>query len=297
MHRTGYQNRGFTLIELIIVIAVLAILAGAAIPTYAGVMSRSRSSADLFTLSTLNKATAVYRYEVSHGQADVFYGFNSDEARIEELKDKGFVTGETTPQSRNASFDWSIELQVWTYSNPKMEDIPVADAVLETFKAAMDRSLLDHDVYLSKKTAFNWGSGSKYNPGSWNGYLEKILEAGDVISDKRDPAKEGSNTIGYENPFSTSEKKGTIINLPNKGTLNSLYKSSPGYFPPAIMITKESELAYDSTDPYISDNLDKLKGTMILYKSDKMSNDQVQIYYIKEDGSKSELIPLKDIFG
>lgn len=41
-------------------------------------------------------------------------------------------------------------------------------------------------------------------------------------------------------------------------------------------------------------NLDVLKGTVVLYKPDNSPNDQVQVYYVKEGGSKSDLVPIAD---
>ena len=290
------QHKGFTLIELIIVIAILSILAAIAVPSLTGMTQRAKMSADLVVLSSLHKSTQVYMYIEDITQGDIFEGIDTNEDRIEHLKISGYLAGETEPKARGASFEWSIDRQVWLYNNTDFTENDSVDTIIETFKAAMSSGPLDFENYLGKDTKFKWGSGSKYSPDSWNGYLEKLLEAGDVESDRRDHSKEGSNTIGYINSFSTSEKKGTVLNLPNKGTLNSLYHSSPDYLPPAIMLTKESELAYDSSDPYLTENLEKLKGTMILYKSDQMSNKDVQIYYVMEDGSKSELFYLTDIF-
>ena len=52
------KNDGFTLVELIVVIAILAILAGAAIPAYSGYIERAELAADQALLSAVNTAFA-----------------------------------------------------------------------------------------------------------------------------------------------------------------------------------------------------------------------------------------------
>ena len=52
------QNGGFTLVELIVVIAILAILAGVAIPAYSGYITKANEAADRQLLSAINRAFA-----------------------------------------------------------------------------------------------------------------------------------------------------------------------------------------------------------------------------------------------
>ena len=57
------QHEGFTLVELIVVIAILAILAGVAIPAYSGYIKKSQEAADQTLLSAVNKAFAAAAFE------------------------------------------------------------------------------------------------------------------------------------------------------------------------------------------------------------------------------------------
>ncbi|MBO5253099.1 MAG: prepilin-type N-terminal cleavage/methylation domain-containing protein [Clostridia bacterium] len=74
---TRKANAGFTLVELIVVIAILAILGGVAVPAYSGYVKKAERSADEALLNEINTAFAsacMANGESNYGRTDVAGG-------------------------------------------------------------------------------------------------------------------------------------------------------------------------------------------------------------------------------
>ena len=85
------NNKGFTLVELVIVIAILAILVGLLAPQYTKYVEKSRKSADVDNMNEMVKAVQVY--VVDQGTKD---GGNKEAKNISiTLKDSGVVLSDS----------------------------------------------------------------------------------------------------------------------------------------------------------------------------------------------------------
>ena len=109
------NKKGFTLIELIVVIAILGSLAAISIQRFTDLAEEARVAADQATVRTLNSVTAIARMTLSG--ADPFRDDNkTDEELIEFLIDGGYLSSAVTPQSKDAAFSWLIDEERWYLS-------------------------------------------------------------------------------------------------------------------------------------------------------------------------------------
>lgn len=66
------RKKAFTIVELVVVIAIIAILAAVLIPTFSGMLKKANASADEQTVSLMNVAIAQRRIEGElSGEADL----------------------------------------------------------------------------------------------------------------------------------------------------------------------------------------------------------------------------------
>ena len=82
------NKKGFTIVELVIVIAVIAILAGVLIPTFSGIVEKANKSAALQEAQNVYKE--VYALDLSDGTVD--HDIDVDEYKAEGGDLKGSAT-------------------------------------------------------------------------------------------------------------------------------------------------------------------------------------------------------------
>jgi type IV pilus assembly protein PilA len=101
--RKKLNKRGFSLIELIVVIAILAIIAAVAIPRFAGIQARSEIKADATTAAEIISATRVMMSDnnmVDISQAEInALSFTADGDTLFEALASGGYMEVPEPQS------------------------------------------------------------------------------------------------------------------------------------------------------------------------------------------------------
>lgn len=144
MRKERMNDRGFSLVELIIVIAIMAILIVVLAPQYLKYVERSRNSTDLQNAVTMR--TAVETYAADPQATKAFKDGESFEIKIEQtggdvvsdvasgaaeeaLKEAGLTVGDIKCSSKTAWDEYSLKGAVqadgtikWTYTDAKFSD-------------------------------------------------------------------------------------------------------------------------------------------------------------------------------
>lgn len=108
-------NGGFTLIEMIITIAVIAVLSAVAVPSYTKVLGKAKQEADNASIVTLNNVTIAYA-NMNKIAADIFTGISNNTERMQHLVEKQYLSDVVETQQNDVSFEWIIDDQAWTVS-------------------------------------------------------------------------------------------------------------------------------------------------------------------------------------
>lgn len=99
--RGGQRDLGFTLVEMVIVLAILAVIAAVAIPSYRGIVQKARETSAMSFLSYIAKAENIYKV------SNVNSTYTDD---FEELETTGAIPlseGTTTRVETEYSFELS----------------------------------------------------------------------------------------------------------------------------------------------------------------------------------------------
>jgi prepilin-type N-terminal cleavage/methylation domain-containing protein len=119
------KQNGFTLVELMVVVAVIGILVAIAVPQYVSSTEAARVRTDMANVRILNGVTVHYAVANNISGQDIFNGFNTDSERIDQLVSQGFLAEEPQPQQKDTSFVWNIESQKWQFSGLIIVDNPL----------------------------------------------------------------------------------------------------------------------------------------------------------------------------
>jgi prepilin-type N-terminal cleavage/methylation domain-containing protein len=114
MYERKYFQQGFTLVEMMVVAAILGILLVIAVPIYMNSSETVKVAADQSNLRILNSATMQYRIsENINSDEDVFAGISDNHERMQILVNNNYIDDVPEFQSIGGSFIWEITRQVW----------------------------------------------------------------------------------------------------------------------------------------------------------------------------------------
>lgn len=108
-----FDNRkGFTFLEWIVVISILAIILVIVVPRFFGFIESSKISADQATVAILNKITLFSRTTTLIEDPFVDQTKNS-QYLLEKIVEDGYLSMVVKPQTKDAKFQWIFDKEKW----------------------------------------------------------------------------------------------------------------------------------------------------------------------------------------
>ena len=111
------NENGFTLIEILVVVAIISILAAVSLPVYAGPLEKARLAHDQATVRILNSASQAYALSQGKAETEIFPAASSDTAKIELLHEEGYLDRVPSPKQPDAAFIFNQANGFWSLSN------------------------------------------------------------------------------------------------------------------------------------------------------------------------------------
>ena len=113
------KNKGFTLVELIVVLVILAILAAILVPTLLGYIDRARSEKDFSTAQAVRVAV--------QAEVDELYGKGNDDVKWSDVSAKEADIFELVGADADNKLDGqTLKLESGTVSSNQVQEIVVS---------------------------------------------------------------------------------------------------------------------------------------------------------------------------
>lgn len=275
----GDLNRqsGFTMLELIIVIAIIGILAAVAIPNFMGMQDRAYIAQAKTSLGALRSAMAIYQGEKS--SYPVALNLSTGVPLTPTKGNSGILANWALVTRNFASFAtgpvvmtnyYALSVKAWDRNRTTLTATPggisdwaaVQEAIIAGSKSLVGSEVIGYPTYLNN-----------YNLGSWAGRIERILEGGSLASNPNDY----NNAWGFSNSLS-----GSKVILDYGSVPTSLQR-------PAVFITSSSNYSptYLAKLAFTDSKLQGVLGTVIYYKG--ASDTRISVFYIDANGKVSAI--------
>ena len=104
------EEKGFTMIELIIVIAIIAIIGAIIAPSFTKATTKSKIKADVASIREVNRQIALYMAEKGQypsDESESTYSDPDDSGGLKELENAGYLDKVPQPQTKGLKFSYS----------------------------------------------------------------------------------------------------------------------------------------------------------------------------------------------
>lgn len=104
------EEKGFTMIELIIVIAIIAIIGAIIAPSFTKATTKSKIKADVASIREVNRQIALYMAEKGQypsGNSESTYSAAATSGGLKELENDGYLDKVPKPQTKGLKFSYS----------------------------------------------------------------------------------------------------------------------------------------------------------------------------------------------
>lgn len=109
------DEKGFTLVELIVVMAILAVLAGLAVPKFSQILERSKVKADVANRDMIQNALDIYQSDKGSYPSDA--SFTALMANTDFVGANAYLKAEVTASHPDGSFSYTSGTGKVAYSN------------------------------------------------------------------------------------------------------------------------------------------------------------------------------------